>query len=99
MKERLQQQRIKKIKDLSDELKQWQQIVVDQQQSIDRLNVNFSALVAVLNGQKRFEKFDIKKFDRELDKILKARFEQAKAMQAKLNGEAHPHPHADSHPT
>jgi hypothetical protein len=94
MKETIQQQRLKKIAGLKEELTQWQQIVVNQQIRIDRLECTVSALITTLNRQGRFATFDMKVLDAEMDRIVKARRESAKT-------QANGHDHKDdsiSHP-
>lgn len=85
-----QQQRLSKIEELKAEVddwkrkatalraevSQWQGASVNQELKIDRLECTLSALIATLNAQTRFEKFDTKKLAAEMDRIAKARIEE-----------------------
>jgi len=97
MKESTQIKRMEKITRLREELLTWQQIVVNQELRIDRLECTISALVTTLNAQKRLEKFDVAKLNTAMDNIVKIRKAQAQA-QAQGNGHDHApqEAHADS---
>lgn len=76
MKQALHEKRLEKINALKEEVMVWQQVVVKQEQRIQRLELNFSALMATLAQQKRFSRgFDHKRMAAELDRMIHAQYE------------------------
>jgi len=83
MKDATFEKRMHKVNVLKEELLKWQQVVVAQreqqiimEQRLIRIELNFSALMATLNAQSPFRKFDNKRMAAELEAMIKAAHKQ-----------------------